>query len=109
MGIWYVGVGMWIVKRRVSPVRYINMKINCRYITLLKNIDVDKDKLENIDIDSDINKAILENIDIDINKDILENIDIDINNAIWDGSVAPHHCLRLNWVTSRDLKGKKKC
>ena len=32
-----------------------------------------------------------------------------INNAIWDGGVAPHHCLRLNWVTSRDLKGKKEC
>ena len=30
------------------------------------------------------------------------------NNAIWDGGVAPHHCLRLNWVTSRDLKEQMK-
>ena len=41
----------------------------------LKNIDIDIDKesLENIDID----KAILKNIDIDIDKEILANIDID--------------------------------
>ena len=33
--------------------------------------------MQNIDIDIDINKAILKNIDIDIDKEILENIDID--------------------------------
>ena len=35
--------------------------------------------MENIDIDIDIDKDILENIDIDIDKEILENIDIDID------------------------------
>ena len=48
--------------------------------TLLKNIDIDKDNLENIDIY--IEKTILENIAIDINKDYLENIDIDIDKYI---------------------------
>ena len=51
----------------------------------LKNIDIDKESLENIDIDIDkaiqknidIDKEVLENIDIDIGKEILENIDID--------------------------------
>ena len=45
----------------------------------MENIDIDKDILENIDIDINIDKEILENIDIDIDidKDILENIDID--------------------------------
>ena len=40
----------------------------------LKNIDIDIDKeiLENIDID----KEVLKNIDIDIDKEILQNIDI---------------------------------
>ena len=38
---------------------------------------IDKDILENIDIDINIDKEILENIDID--KDILENIDIIID------------------------------
>ena len=47
--------------------------------TNLKNIDIDKEVLENIDIDIDIDKEILENIDIDIDKEILENIDIEIN------------------------------
>ena len=48
-------------------------------MTILENID--KDILENIDIDIDIDKDILENIDIDIDIDmgISENIDIDIN------------------------------
>ena len=45
----------------------------------LKNIDIDKEIFENIDID--IDKANLKNIDIDIDidKEILENIDIEIN------------------------------
>ena len=43
----------------------------------MKNIDIDKDNLENIDIDIDINKALLENIDID--KENHENIDIGID------------------------------
>ena len=57
--------------------------IDCRYMsTHLKNIDIDKDNLENIDID--IDKAILENIDIaiDIDKDNYKNIDIDIDKGI---------------------------
>ena len=43
----------------------------------MKNIDIDMVIFENIDID--IDKEILENIDIDIDidKEILENIDID--------------------------------
>ena len=44
--------------------------------TNLKNIDIDKAILKNIDID--IDKEILENIDIDIDKEILENIDKEI-------------------------------
>ena len=56
-----------------------NMSVNIWYIGKLKNIDIDKIILENIDINIDegidINKAILKNIDID--KEILENIDID--------------------------------
>ena len=45
----------------------------------LKNIDIDKAILENIDID--IDRAVLEyiDIDIDIDKEFLENIDIDID------------------------------
>ena len=39
----------------------------------MENIDIDKDNLNNIDIDM----AILENIAIDIDKGILQNIDID--------------------------------
>ena len=49
---------------------------------------VDKEFLENIDIDIDIDKEILENIDIDIDidKEILENIDIDkISNRLEFG------------------------
>ena len=40
---------------------------------------------DNIDIDIDINKAILKNIyiDIDINKAILKNINIDIDKKSW--------------------------
>ena len=45
------------------------------------DIDIDKDILENIDIN--IDKEILENIDIDIDKDILENIDIVQNPIIF--------------------------
>ena len=43
------------------------------------SIDIDKEILENndIDIDIDIDTDILENIDIDIDKDTFENIDID--------------------------------
>ena len=52
-----------------SGVRYIDIS------TLLKNID--KDNLENIDINIDMNRAILENIDID--KDNLGNINISIS------------------------------
>ena len=64
-------------------------------MTILENIDIDinidKAVLENIDIDKaifeniDIDKDILENIDIniDIDKDILENIDIDIDKGIF--------------------------
>ena len=53
-------------------------------------IDIDKEILENVDIDIDTNidKEILENIDIDIDidKDILENIDIDkISNRLEFG------------------------
>merc|ERR1712036_117528 len=48
------------------------------------DIDIDKEMLENIDIDIDIDKDILENIDIDIDidKEILENIDIDIDKVL---------------------------
>ena len=50
-------------------------------MTILKNIDIDIDMdkavLENIAIDKNIFENI--NIDIDIVKDILENIDIDID------------------------------
>ena len=35
-------------------------------MTILENIDIDKDIFENINIDIDIVKDILENIDIDI-------------------------------------------
>ena len=47
----------------------------------LKNIDIDKEILENFAIDIDIDKEVLENIDndIDIDKEILENIDIEID------------------------------
>ena len=42
--------------------------------------------MENIDIDIDIDKEILENIDIDIDKEISENIDIDkISNRLEFG------------------------
>ena len=42
--------------------------------------------MENIDIDIDIDKEILENIDIDIEKEISENIDIDkISNRLEFG------------------------
>ena len=58
--------------------RYINKFEKYRYRQgHYKNIDIDKEVLENIDIDIDIDKEVLENIDID-NK-ILENIDIDID------------------------------
>ena len=40
--------------------------------------------MENIDIDIDIYKKILENIDIDIDNEIFENIDIDINKEIFE-------------------------
>ena len=50
----------------------------------LKNIDIDKEILVNIDID--IDKEVLENIDIDIDKEIWENIDIDkISNRLEFG------------------------
>ena len=62
------------------------------------DIDIDKESLENIDINIDIDKAILKNIDIDvdidkenlvnidIDKEILENIDIDkISNRLEFG------------------------
>ena len=54
----------------------------------LTDIDVEKDILENIDIDINIDKEIWENIDIviDIDKKILENIDIDkISNRLEFG------------------------
>ena len=64
----------------VSPVSIYRYEISIVDIsTLLKTIDIDKDKI-------DIDKAFLENIAIAINKDNLENIDIvsirtfDINN-----------------------------
>ena len=46
---------------------------------IIKNIYIDKEVLENIDIDIDIDNEILENIniDIDIDMEILANIDID--------------------------------
>ena len=78
--------------------------------TLLKNIDIDKDNLENIDIN--IDKTILENIDIgididkdnlgniviniDIDKDYLENIDIDKN--ILKISISISISTRTFWV-----------
>ena len=60
--------------------------------------------MENIDIDIDIDKEILENIDIDIDididKDILENIDIDkISNRLEFGisnRASPHPTPILN-------------
>ena len=87
---------------RVFHILWWNMDMNCRYISIFwitdeistlllrisistkyqkifsySNIDIDKDILENIDIDINIDKDILENIDIDMG--ISENIDIDIN------------------------------
>ena len=60
----------------------------------LKNIDTDKEIFENIDIDIDIDKEVLENINIDIDKEILENIDIDkISNRLDFGiSNSPISC-----------------
>ena len=70
-------------------------EISIVYIsTLLKNIDINinKDNIENIDIDKtilkdidsaiDIDKDNLGNIDINIDKAYLENIDIDIDKNI---------------------------
>ena len=58
--------------------------IDCRYIDTFKKYR--KEILENIDINIDIDKDILENIDIDIDKEILENIDIDkISNRLEFG------------------------
>ena len=52
----------------------------------LKNNDIDKEILENINIHIDIGKEVLENIDIDVDKEILENIDIDkISNQLEFG------------------------
>ena len=63
-----------------------NLKIIDIYIyidkAILKNIDIDKGILQNIDID--IDKAILKNIGIDIDKEILENIVIDIEKEILE-------------------------
>ena len=54
----------------------------------MKNIDIDKAILENIDIAIDIDKDNYENIDIDIDKDYLENIDIDIDKGILKISIS---------------------
>ena len=49
-------------------------------MVIFENIDIDKANLENIDIEIDIDKAILKNIDID--RKSLRNIDIDIDMGI---------------------------
>ena len=49
----------------------LKISISISIKTFHRNIDIDKDILENIVIDIDIDKVILENIDIDIDKDIL--------------------------------------
>ena len=69
--------------------------------TLLKNID--NVIFENIDIDIDIDKVILENIDIDIDKAILQNIDINkISNRFKFGISNRATCL-LNKARSPKL------
>jgi hypothetical protein len=62
----------------------------------LKNIDIDKAILENIDIAIDIDKDNYENIDIDIDKDYLENIDID--KGILKISISISIWIRTFWV-----------
>jgi hypothetical protein len=62
----------------------------------LKNIDIDKAILENIDIAIDIDKDNYENIDID--KDYLENIDIDIDKGILKISISISIWIRTFWV-----------
>ena len=80
---------------------------------ILKNIDIDIDKeiLVNIDIDIDIDKEVLENIDIDIDKDILENIniDIDIDKEILENIDIDKISNRLEFgISNRARNGPKK-
>ena len=74
-------------------------------------MDIDKNSLENIDIDINIDKAILENIEnidkenlenINIDKDILENIDIDIDKGIL-GNID----IDIDIDIDKDILGKK--
>ena len=71
--------------------------------TLLTNIDIDidKDNLENIDTDTDIDKTLLQNIDIpiDIDKDNLGNIDIDrdyLENIVIDIEIDKDYLENIN-------------